>query len=82
MQGLDIFKTSTKETVGNSSVDSQKINRMPQISWMALKSNETVLREQKAKLFINRKNKCQTNFFGYEMRREKLEHLMTARMVE
>ena len=44
---------------------------------------ETVLREAKTtQSLINIIRKCKETFFGYVMRREKLEHLVTTGMIE
>ena len=56
---------------------------MLRISWTAKKSNETVLREaDKMRSLINTIPKCKTTFFGHVMRREKLAHLVTTRMIK
>ena len=46
------------------------------ISWMAKKSNDTVLKEaHTSRALVNKIRTRQTTFFGHVMRREKLEHL-------
>ena len=45
--------------------------------------NETELREaDTTRSLIIRTRKRQATFFGHEMRREKLEHLLTTKMIE
>ena len=56
------------------------LRRMLQISWTAKKSNKTVLQEADTmRSSINRIRKC---LFSHVMRREKLEHLVTTKMIE
>ena len=53
------------------------------ILWTAQKSIEAVLREaDTTRPLITRIHKGQANFFGYVMRREKLEHLVTTGLIE
>ena len=53
------------------------------ISWMAKKSNDTVLKEaHTSRALVNKIRTRQTTFFGHVMRREKLEHLITTGMME
>ena len=53
---------------------------MPRISWTAKKANGTVVQEaDPTKSLINRIRKRQVTLFGHEMRRGKLEHLVTTR---
>ena len=62
------------------------LRRILQISWIAKKSNEAVLGGvDTMRSLINRMPSIynyQATFFGYLMRREKLEHLVTTGMVE
>ena len=53
------------------------------ISWTAKKSNETVLRDlDTTRPLTNRIRKRQATFLVDVMTREKLEHLVTAGMIE
>ena len=53
------------------------------ISWMAKKSNDTVLKEaHTSRALINKIRTRETTFLGHVMRREKLEHLITTGMME
>ena len=53
-------------------------NRKLRISRTAKKSNEKALREaDSSRALIKRTHKRQATFFGLEMRKEKLEHLLT-----
>ena len=55
---------------------------MPVISWVPKKSNKTVLQEADAtRSLINRICEGDAIFFGHVMRREKLENLVTIRML-
>ena len=59
------------------------LRRMMKISWMAKKSNNTVLKEaHTSRALVNKIRTRQTTFFGHVMRREKLEHLITTGMIE
>ena len=59
------------------------LRRMMKISWMAKKSNDTVLKEaHTSRALVNKIRTRQTTFFGHVMRREKLEHLITTGMME
>ena len=59
------------------------LRRMMKISWMAMKSNDTVLKEaHTSRALVNKIRTRQTTFFGHVMRREKLEHLITTGMME
>ena len=50
------------------------LRRMMKISWMAKKSNTTVLKEAHTfRALVNKIRTRQTTFFGHVMRREKLE---------
>ena len=53
------------------------------ISWMAKKSNDTLLKEaHTSRALVNKIRTRQTTFFDHVMRREKLEHLITTGMME
>ena len=59
------------------------LRRMMKISWMAKKSNDTVLKEaHTSRALVNKIRTRQTTFFGHVMRRKKLEHLITTGMME
>ena len=59
------------------------LRRMMKISWMAKKSNDTVLKEaHTSRALVNKIQTRQTTFSGHVMRREKLEHLITTGMME
>ena len=62
----------------------QFLRRMLQISWITKRSNETVtvLREaDTTRSLIYRIRKRQTTFIGHMRRREKIEYLVTTRMI-
>ena len=57
--------------------------RMMRVPWTDKKSNEDVLKEANANRdLVIRIRKRQSTFFGHVMRREKLEHLVTAGRLE
>ena len=59
------------------------LRRLMKISWMAKKSNDTVLKEtHTSRALVNKIRTRQTTFFGHVMRREKLQHLITTGMME
>ena len=54
------------------------IRRMLRVSWMAKKTNESVLKEAEIELsLLNRIRSQQANFVGHAMRRHSLEHIIT-----
>ena len=83
MYGYEAWTISKQAQKKLEAVEMWFLRRMMKISWMAKKSNDTVLKEAHAsRALVNRFRTRQTTFFGHVMRREKLEHLITTGMME
>ena len=83
MYGCEAWTTSKQAQKKLEAVEMWFLRRMMKISWMAKKSNDTVLKEaHTSRAIVNKIRTRQTTFFGHVMRREKLEHLITTGMME
>ena len=72
------------ETLSKRATEKWFLSRMLRISWTAKKSNETVLRDIRVdtiRSLINTICKLWVTFLGYGLRREKLYHLVTIKMI-
>ena len=77
MQGLDALKKVTKEIGGSRNVVLTKN------ATNVMDCKDTVLQEANTtRSLINKIHKCQATFLGHVMRRKKVEHLVTTRMIE
>ena len=83
MYGCEAWTISKQAQKKLEAVEMWFLRRMMKISWMAKKSNDTVLKEaHTSRALVNKIRTRQTTFFGHVMRREKLEHLITTGMME
>ena len=83
MYGCEAWTISKQAQKKLEAVEMWFLRRMMKISWMAKKSNDTVLKEaHTSRALVNKIRTRQTTFFGHVMRREKLEHLLTTGMME
>ena len=83
MYGWEAWTLSKQAQKKLEAVEMWFLRRMLKISWMAKKSNDTVLKEaHTSRALVNKVWTRQTTFFGHVMRREKLEHLITTGMME
>ena len=83
MYGCEAWTISKQAQKKLEAVEMWFQRRMMKISWMANKSNDTVLKEaHTSRALVNKIRTRQTTFFGHVMRREKLEHLITTGMME
>ena len=83
MYGCEAWTISKQAQKKLESVEMWFLRRMMKISWMAKKSNDTVLKEaHTSRALVNKIRTRQTTFFGHVMRRQKLEHLITTGMME
>ena len=83
MYGCEAWTISKQVQKKLEAVEMWFLRRMMKISWMAKKSNDTVLKEAyRSRAIVNKIRTRQTTFFGHVMRREKLEHLITTGMME
>ena len=83
MYGCEAWTISKQAQKKLEAVDMWFMRRMMKISWMAKKSNDTVLKEARtSRALVNKIRTRQTTFFGHVMRREKLEHLITTGMMK
>ena len=83
MYGCEAWTISKQAQEKLEAVEMWFLRRMMKISWMAKKSNDTVLKEaHTSRALVNKIRTRQTTFFGHVMRREKLEHLITTGMME
>ena len=78
MYGCEAWTISKQAQKKLEAVEMWFLRRMMKISWMAKKSNDTVLKEaHTSRALVNKIRTRQTTFFGHVMRREKLEHIIT-----
>ena len=83
MYGCEAWTISKQAQKKLEAVEMWFLRRMMKISWMAKKSNDTVLKEaHTSRALVNKIRTRQTTFFGHVMRREKLEHIITTGMME
>ena len=83
MYGCEAWTISKQAQKKLETVEMWFLRRMMKISWMAKKSNDTVLKEaHTSRALVNKIWTRQTTLFGHVMRREKLEHLITTGMME
>ena len=83
MYGYEAWTISKQAQKKLEAVEMWFLRRMMKISWIAKKSNDTVLKEaHTSRALVNKIRTRQTTFFGHVMRREKLEHLITTGMIE
>ena len=85
MYGCEAWTISKQAQKKLEAVEMWFLRRMMKISWMAKKSNDTVLKEahtSRSRALVNKIRTRQTTFFGHVRRREKLEHLITTGMME
>ena len=83
MYGCEAWTISKQAQKKLEAVEMWFLRRMMKISWMAKKSNDTVLKEaHTSRVLVNKIRTRQTTFFGHVIRREKLEHLITTGMME
>ena len=83
MYGCEVWTISKQAQKKLEAVEMWFLRRMMKISWMAKKSNDTVLKEaHTSRAPVNKIRIRQTTFFGHVMRREKFEHLITTGMME
>ena len=83
MYGCEAWTISKQAQKKLEAVEMWFLRRMMKISWMAKKSNDTVLKEARtSRALVNKIRTGQTTFFGHVMRREKLQHLITTGMME
>ena len=83
MYGCEAWTISKQAQKKLEAVEMWFLRRMMKISWMAKKSNDTVLKEaHTSRALVNKIRTRQTTFFGHVMRKEKLEHLITTGMME
>ena len=83
MYGCKAWTISKQAQKKLEAVEMWFLRRMMKISWMAKKSNDTVLKEaHTSRALVNKIRTRQTTFFGHVTRREKLEHLITTGMME
>ena len=83
MYGCEAWTISKQAQKKLEAVEMWFLRRIIKISWMAKKSNDTVLKEaHTSRALVNKIRTRQTTFFGHVMRREKLEHLITTGMMD
>ena len=83
MYGYEAWTISKQAQKKLEAVEMWFLRRMMKTSWIAKKSNDTVLKEaHTSRALVNKIRTRQTTFFGHVMRREKLEHLITTGMME
>ena len=82
MYGCEAWTISKQAQKKLEAVEMWFLRRMMKISWMAKKSNDTVLKEAHTSRALVNKIRIRQTFFGHVMRREKLEHLITTGMME